>query len=78
MIDSTFNQQFITNFSGVLSHLKPNTKCFIYEDFNYDLLQAVNRYTSKFIEAMFHLCFYSLINKPTRISSSSVTVLDHV
>ena len=48
--DSTSNQQFISNLSSVLSHLKPNTKCFIHGDFNYDLLQAENRYTSKFIE----------------------------
>ena len=62
----------------MLSHLKPNTKCFIYGDFNYDLLQAENRYTSKFIETMFDHCFYSMINKPTRITSSNATVLDHV
>ena len=30
MTDSTSNQQFISNSSSVLSHLKPNTKCFIY------------------------------------------------
>ena len=29
MTDSTSNQQFITNLSSVLSHLKPNTKCFV-------------------------------------------------
>ena len=27
---------------------------------------------------MFNHCFYSLINKPTRITSSSATILDHV
>ena len=78
MTDSTSNQQFITNLGSVLSHLKPNTKCFIYGDFNYNLLQAENRYTSKIIETMFDDCFYSLINKPTRITNSSATVLDHV
>ena len=78
MTDSNSNQQFISNLSSVISHLKPNTKCFIYGDFNYDLLQAENKYTSKFIETMFDHCFYSLINKPTRITSSSATVLDHV
>ena len=78
MTDSTSNQQLISNLRSVLSHLKPNTKCFIYIDFNYDLLQAENRYTSKFIETMFDHCFYSLINKPTRITSFSATVLDHV
>ena len=29
MTDSTSNQQYISNLSSVLSHLKPNTKCFI-------------------------------------------------
>ena len=38
MTGSTSNQQFITNFSSVLGHLKPNTICFLYGDFNYDLL----------------------------------------
>ena len=78
MTDSTSNQQFITNLRSILSHLKPNTKCFIYGDFNYDLLQAENRYTSKFNETMFDHGFYSSINKPTRITSSNATVLDHV
>ena len=78
MTDSTSNQQFITNLSSVLSHLKRNTKCFMYGDFNYDLLQAENRLFSKFIEKMFDHCFYSLINKLTCITSSSATVLDHV
>ena len=78
MTDSTSNQQFISDLSSVFSHLKPNTKCFIYGDFNYDLLQAENRCTSKFIETMFDHCFYSMINKPTRITSSSATVLVHV
>ena len=58
MTDSTSNQQFISNLSSVLSHLKPNTKCFIYGDFNYDLLQTENRYISKFIKTMFDHCFY--------------------
>ena len=78
MTDSTSNQQFISNLSCGLSHLKPNTKSFICGDFNYNLLPAENRYTSKFIETMFDHCFYSLINKPTRITSSSATVLDHI
>ena len=78
MIDSTYNQQFISNLSSVLSNLKPNAKCFIYGDLNYGLLQAENRYTGKFIKTMFDHCFYSLISKPTRITSSSATVLDHV
>ena len=51
--DSTSNQQFITNLSSILSHLKPNTECFIYGDFNYNLLQAENGDTSKFIGTMF-------------------------
>ena len=43
-----------------------------------NLLQEENRYTSKFIETMLDHCFYSLINKPPRITSASATVLDHV
>ena len=78
MKDSTTNQQFITNLSSVVSHFKPNTTYFIHGDFNHDLLQAENRYTSKFIETMFDHCFYSLINKLTRITSSRATVLHHV
>ena len=47
-------------------------------DPNYDLLQAENRCTSKFTETMFDHCFYSMINEPTHITSSSATVLDHI
>ena len=77
MTDFTSNQQFIINLSSVLSPLNPNTKCFVYGDFNHKLLQAENKYTSKFVETMFDHCFYSLTNKSTRITSSSATVLDH-
>ena len=75
---NTSNRQFISNLSSVLSHLKPSTKCFMCGDFNYDLLQAQSKYTSRFSETMFDYCYYSLINKPTRTTSSSETVLDHV
>ena len=74
----TFLTRFPANLFSVLSHLKSSSKCFIYGDFNYDLSRAENRYTSKFIETMFDHCFYSLINKPARIASSSATVLDQV
>ena len=50
----------------------------VYGDFNYDLLQVENKYTSKFIDTMFDHCFYSMVNKPTRITNSSATVLDRV
>ena len=66
--------------SGKFAVEHSEAKCLfcMYIYFNYDRSRSEDRYTSKFIEAMFDQCFYLLINKPTRITSSSATVLDHV
>ena len=75
MTNYTSYQQFITNLSSVLSHLKPNTKCFIYGDFNYDLLQAENRFinTCLFMNhycKVFDKCFPLTNPRPKTYSNS--------
>ena len=54
-------------------------KCYIFGDFNYDLAKSnENSHVSDFIEVMLNHNFCSIINKPTRITDTSATVLDHI
>ena len=77
--DSESNIKFKSHLDECLKNIKSCQKCFIFGDFNYDLAKTVkNSHVSDFTEIMLNHCFYSLINKPTRISQVSATVLDHI
>ena len=47
-------------------------------DFNYNLLDTIDTKTNTFITTMFSSLFYPIINKPTRITDTSATLLDHI
>ena len=53
-------------------------QCIIMGDFNYNMLDLSNRYVNDYKDLMFEHSFYSLINRPTRITTSSATCLDHI
>ena len=53
-------------------------QCIIMGDFNYDMLDLTNKYVNDYKDLMFEYSFYSLINRPTRITTSSATCLDHI
>ena len=77
--DSELNIKFRSHLDVCLKNIKLCQKCFIFGDFNYDSAKTVkNSHVSDFTEIMLNLCFYSLINKPTRISQGSATVLGHL
>jgi len=61
---------------SVLNKLRSN--CYIHGDFNLDLLACNNSHVNQFAELMLEHNFYSLINKPTRLSSTSYTAIDHI
>ena len=47
-------------------------------DFNFNLLNLSDKNTEMFTEAMFNNNFYPLINKPTRITDSHSSTIDHI
>ena len=72
-------ESFNKHLSYALSAInKTKHKCFIMGDFNIDLLNTNDQYTESFTDTMFNFKFYPLINKPSRISDTSSTAIDHI
>ena len=57
---------------------KSKKPCFIQGDTNFNLMDLDNKYCNTFTEAMFDNYFFSHINKPTRITNTSATCIDHI
>ena len=54
-------------------------KCFLMGDINSDLLKVEeNRHSNDIINYMFSSSFYPLISRPTRITSTSATLIDNI
>ena len=73
---SRFNEMCL----DLLSHLRSKNKLvYLLGDFNVNILHAdKHETTSEFIEMMFSNMFVPLINKPTRISKTSATIIDNI
>ena len=53
--------------------------CFLLGDFNLDLFKCETQArTSDFLNILFSCSFYPLINKPTRVTKSSATLIDNI
>lgn len=79
----TFNEQFnqfSDNFSNALSNLSHKYESvFICGDLNLDLLKLnENKYIRDYIDLTFANGFIQIVSKPTRISNTSATVIDHI
>ena len=67
------------NVVGLLTELsKIKNKCFVIGDFNFNLLNLLDKNTKMFNDAMFNNNYYPLINKPTRITDSHSSTIDHI
>jgi hypothetical protein len=71
---------FIEDFNKIISIIsKDNKQCYIMGDFNLDLLHCDHHaYTQEFIDSLFSHMFIPLINKPTRLTSHSATLIDNI
>lgn len=71
---------FLDNFCDILSVISINNKlCYIAGDYNLDLLRCINHSpTQEFIENLFSYMFVPLIDKPTRITAHSATLIDNI
>ena len=72
-------QKFRFQPTECLEKLDSKRKCFLFGHFNYDLAESVeNTHVRDVTEVMLDHNFYSLINKPTLITSTGATVLDQI
>ena len=70
---------FLNHLDGCLKIIdKSNKACFIQGDLNFNLVDTNDTSIENFKERMFDYSFYSLINKPTRITNKTATCLDHI
>ena len=77
--DRFSNNQFKTQLKNALSTLTVSkNKAYIMGDLNYDLFQDSHIFTDDFVDIMYDYSFYPIINKPTRITQSSSTCIDHI
>ena len=77
--DNNSNKIFLDNLEECFQNSRESlNKCIITGDFNYDLLNLENTHVSNFVELMHENYYFPVINKPTRFSDSSATVIDHI
>ena len=77
--DRFLNNQFKVLLKNALSTVYVSkNKAYIMGDLNYDLLQDSHTFTDDFVDIMYDHSFYPIINKPTRITQSSSTCIDHI
>ena len=71
----------IEDFTNCLENMFYNMKCDMYfcGDFNIDLIKySEHKNTRCFLDSLFANGFYPLINKPTRITESTATLIDNI
>ena len=72
-----------SNFADSLTSLLKTVKSsknhtIIMGDFNYNLLEFDNPHVNDFVQIMYEHKFYPMINKPTRITTNSATLIGHI
>ena len=73
------NNKFLSHLWPLLKKIEPSkVDCFIMGDTNHDLGDIENSIVDQFKDEMFGESFYSLINHPTRITTTSSTIIDHI
>ena len=77
---STEIEVFNSHMENILSIIKIENKLnYITGDFNIDLLKKdTHAPSSAFLELLYSYGYLPLINKPTRVTNSSATIIDHI
>ena len=66
-------------FSNVLELIKDNNVCYCMGDYNINLLKnEIHKETGQFLDMMYANSFVPLINRPTRITEFSSTIIDNI
>ena len=70
---------FCENIEHILSNAKTIKTIFVCGDFNIDLLKYdTHSNTKTFLDTMYSFGLYPLIDKPTRVTESSTTLIDNI
>ena len=71
---------FNDNLEAILDTIKKENKtCYIMGDFNINILNHdTNIPTSEFVDTMFSYGYLPLINRPTRVCSTTATLIDNI
>ena len=76
---SVVHSEFLTSFQMVCSHIAYGSKpCIISGDFNINMLNYANPSSQSFIDLLTSHSFLPLIEKPTRITDTSATLIDNI
>ena len=80
MTQSDQFSQFIELFSNSLSEMVNDyERIFLYGDFNIDVLKYnSSTQVAEYIDLLFSFGFLQIVTKPTRVSDTSATLIDHV
>lgn len=69
---------FLESIDNIIASLNAlNLKCYFFGDFNINLLSR-NDYVTNFTNLFFSYMYFPVINKPTRVTATSATVIDHI
>ena len=71
------HKMFLADVDNILRKINKR-ESFLLGDFNYNILDCDKRNVTKFIDVIYDLGFSYLINRPTRITDSSSTLLDQI
>ena len=73
-------EAFLDKFSSIMSIIsKDNKHCYLMGDFNLNLFQYENHIpTQEFMNTLFSHLFLPLINRPTRLTAHSATLIDNI
>ena len=71
---------FLNEFTSILNKINASShNCFIMGDFNLDLMKiGSNTQIDNFFDLLYSYSFYSIIESPTRITSSSASLIDNI
>ena len=61
---------FLEHLINILNSIK-NKPCFLFGDFNYNLLNCDDPHIANYADMLFENCFIPLIKKPTRFNANS-------
>ena len=71
---------FVETINAFIEKIKPENKyCYLMGDYNINILNfATHSATADFVDSMYPNGFFPLINWPTRITTSSATIIDSI
>ena len=77
---NTDSKVFVEVLNNVLDVVKKEDKlCYMMGDYNINILNYdVHPQTAEFVDLLYSYCFFPLINRPTRVTQSTATVIDNI